>query len=188
MRRLHRLAYVLVLATAVPAVFALPSVAAESARIGLVVDPATDGRLRVTAAVTDTAGKPLAGAAVMFRAKTAFGWLVLGEATTDRAGKAEVTISPAKYGEVSAETGDESPVSAAILIRDGTSPPPDRRPGRDELRDLSPQPGFISPYPVPQMAILALILGGIWIVYGYIITLLARIRRADRPDAAFRPR
>lgn len=47
------------------------------------------------------------------------------------------------------------------------------------LRDLSPQPGFISPYPVPlQVVLLAVILGGIWTTYGYIVWLLSRIRGA----------
>ncbi|MDR7519901.1 MAG: hypothetical protein QN123_10085 [Armatimonadota bacterium] len=53
------------------------------------------------------------------------------------------------------------------------------RPGRYVLRDLSPQPGFISPYPVPlQVVLLAVILGGIWTTYGYIVWLLSRIRGA----------
>lgn len=189
MRRLRRLACVLVLAIMASAVVALASAAAEPARVALVLVSAPDGVLRVAATVSDGAGKPLAGATVTFRAKTTFGWLTLGEATTDHAGKAAVVVPSAQYSEVSAETGDESPASAAILVRRDASPRPDRRPGRDALHDLSPQPGFISPYPVPQMAIPALILGGIWTTYGYIIMLLARIRRAGgRPEAAFRPR
>ena len=58
--------------------------------------------------------------------------------------------------------------------------PPRIRPGRDALSRLSPQPGFISPYLVPlQVALLGLILGGIWTTYGYVVWLLLRIRQSE---------
>ncbi len=56
---------------------------------------------------------------------------------------------------------------------------PATRPGRDVLRSLTPQPEFISQYPVPQLLTLGMILGGIWTTYTYLVLLLARIRRAQ---------
>src|SRR3972149_5593612 len=82
-----------------------------------------------------------------------------------------------RAGDIPAEAGEDARGSPSIRIGKGTIREPAARPGRDALRDLSPQPGFISPYPVPtQVGLLAVILGGVWATYGYVVWLLSRIR------------
>jgi hypothetical protein len=84
-----------------------------------------------------------------------------------------------RFEEIVAEAGDAETVQAAVRLVQGQSVPPIVRPGYDVLVRLSPQPGFISPYPVPpQVFLLTVILGGIWATYGYVVSLLAQIRRA----------
>ncbi len=42
---------------------------------------------------------------------------------------------------------------------------------------MSPQPGLISPYPIPgQVALILLALGGVWGAYVYVVRLLIGIR------------
>lgn len=86
--------------------------------------------------------------------------------------------APIRGGEISAETGEEETIRATILAREVPAFVPQIRPGHERLRSLSPQPGFISPYPVPlQLTLFGLVLGGIWTTYGYVVWLLLRIRR-----------
>lgn len=80
---------------------------------------------------------------------------------------------------VAAEAVEGKEVRAALQLGERVAVGASVRPGRNLLRRLSPQPGFISPYPVPlQVALLGLILGGIWTTYGYVVWLLLQIRRA----------
>lgn len=153
--------------------------AAEPARLVLKVETAADGTVRVLATVTDKSGAPVAEAPVTFRARTAFGWLTLVETTTGPDGRARTILSaPIRGGEISAETGEEELIRATILAGEVPAFVPQIRPGHERLRSLSPQPGFISPYPVPlQLALFGLVLGGIWTTYGYVVWLLLRIRR-----------
>jgi CHASE1-domain containing sensor protein len=131
--------------------------------------------------VADAKGAPVVGAPVVIKVRVAFGWLSIARASTDQAGRARVDLpATLRSGEVSAEAGDDGQARAAVRFGEETL----RRqlvvrPGRDALSALSPQPGFISPYPVPlQVALLGLILGGIWTTYGYVVWLLSRIRGA----------
>jgi len=155
-----------------------PAEAGEPARLLLQAETAADGTIRATAVVTDQQGAPVADAAVTFKVRTTFGWLTVAEVTTDRRGRAEATLSTAAAGELSAETGDETVVRATMLIAERRSAALRLRPGREVLNGLSPQPGFISPYLVPlQIAIVGLILAGVWSTYGYVVWLLHRIRQ-----------
>jgi len=151
---------------------------AEAARITLEVDKATDGREWLVAVVVDGDGAHVPDTPLVFRSRTAFGWLTLGEASTDADGKVRILIpSDPRPREVSVQAVLQSAVTATIRVGPEI-PEPRVRPGRDVLSRLSPQPGVISPYPVPlQLGLLALILGGIWTTYGYVVWLLLGIRR-----------
>ena len=159
---------------------ASPAEGAEPARVLLAAQTASDGTVRVTATVVDGRGTPVTETPISFKARTTFGWLTLVETSTDVAGRAEMTLPPAlRPEEVTAEAGGEGTVRATILIGRHATSEPRIRPGRALLSRSSPQPGFISPYPVPmQVALFAVVLGGVWSIYAYVAWLLLQIRRA----------
>lgn len=153
--------------------------AGEPARISLSREPDPSGAVRLLARVTDSAGGAVEGTAVTVLGRTAFGWLMLGEAETDARGTAAFTLPPGQaIAEVTAQAGEDQNIRAVLALIPGERGIPAKRPGRDVLRTLSPQPGFISPYPPPQLLILGVILGGIWLTYGFLVLHLVRIRRA----------
>jgi len=152
---------------------------AEPARVLLRAQAASDGTVRVTAIVVDARGAPVAEVPLIFKARTTFGWLTLLETSTGKDGTARTTLAAGTTpGEIAVEAGEDGTVRAAILVGERKAAPLRIRPGRDVLRGLSPQPGFISPYPVPlQVTLFGIILGGIWTTYGYVVWLLGRIRQ-----------
>lgn len=161
--------------------------AAEPASLSLVLQVRSDGSVLMTGKVTDGKRLPVSEATVTFQAKTAFGWLVVGEVTTNRAGEAALILPRVPgSGEISAETeAGAQTLRAATLIERSPASAPRTRPGYDTLRALSPQPGFISPYPTPlEVIFLAIVLGGIWITYGYLVSMLGKIRRAPGESPA----
>lgn len=164
-------------------------VAGPPAKIDLTRQNGADGLTQITAVVTDADGEPVEGASVTFRMKTAFGWLTVADVESRSDGTAVVVLPPASlYAEIRADAGEGS---VGVLATSAARPEPAVRPGRRILRTLSPQPGFISPYPPPQILFVALILGGIWTTYAYLVAVLMRIRRAGeneagRPTAAAR--
>lgn len=158
---------------------ATAALAGDPANVGITRETMSDGGTRLIATVTDDTGSPVKSAPGTFYGKTVFGWLVLGEAVTNETGRAEITLSAlSPYPEVAAEVAGDSELRAAILLERMRPWEPAVRPGPDALRSLSPQPGFISPYPVPQLLILGVILGGIWTTYAYLVSLLSKIPRA----------
>ncbi|MDQ7819666.1 MAG: hypothetical protein QN173_07910 [Armatimonadota bacterium] len=160
-------------AAAVVGILLLSSGAAAGVALSLESGPG--GRPQVAAVVTDDSGEPVEGATVAFRARTAFGWLPLGEVTTDASGRAVLALPSGRpYPEIEAEVS-EPPQRAALTLAERPAWRPAVRPGRQVLQALSPQPGLISPYPVPPLALLGALLGGIWATYGYIVFLLTRI-------------
>lgn len=154
---------------------AVLSSAAAGTPLSLRVESGAAGTA-VVAVLTDESGAPQEGVSVEFRARTAFGWLPLGEATTDASGRAALVLPAGRtYPEVEVQIADPPLRAVVSLVRR----PPERpavRPGRGVLETLSPQPGLISPYPVPPLTLLAVLVGAIWATYGYILVLLARIR------------
>lgn len=154
--------------------------AGDPARLSLHSEPNADGSVRITAHVTDAAGAAVSGAPVTFTVRTAFGWLTVAEVEADAAGDAAVVLpSRPRYPEVAAQAAAAPEARAGLRLADRQAPAPIRRPGSGLLRGLAPQPGFLSPYPVPlQVVFLTIILGGIWTTYGYLVSLLIRIRRA----------
>ena len=155
------------------------AVEAQPARVRLARETMSNGEVRVSAVVTDGAGSPVEDAPVTFRIRTAFGWLELSEAETDGDGMASVMLPSAfHYSEVAVEAQAANEVLVALLKGSVAQRDPAVRPGLGVLRSVSPQPGFISPYPVTlQVLFLGAILGGIWITYAYLVSLLLGIRR-----------
>ncbi|MDR7568711.1 MAG: Ig-like domain-containing protein [Armatimonadota bacterium] len=161
--------------------FVLPTWAGEPARVTLKLAAGPDGAQWITALVTDAEGAPVPEASVVFKLRTAFGWLTLAEQPTDASGQARIRLPAGTWAtEVLAESGDVEGVGAILTVGARSPGPPRIRPGPDVLRALSPQPGFISPRPVPELvALLGLVLGGIWATYGYVAWLLRRIHRSE---------
>jgi hypothetical protein len=176
MRQLRRIVVLLI------AVLALtgPAAAAAPARVVLAVEPLLGGGTHVTVTVTDARGTPMERVPVTLRAKTTFGWLTVAEGKTDERGQMHLALpASSRFAEIAAEAGDAETVQAAVRLEQGHAVAPAVRPGYGPLARLSPQPGFISPYPVPvQVLLLGLILGGVWATYGYVVSLLVQIRRA----------
>lgn len=159
-----------------------PAQGAEPARVVLQTRMMPDGTIRLTATIVDGRGAPVAESPAIFKVRTTFGWLTLAETVSGKDGTAEATLPARTAGEIAVEVGEEGTVRATVLIGAPISSPLRIRPGRDVLRGLSPQPGFISPYPVPlQVATFGMILAGIWITYGYVVWLMGRIRRERQP-------
>lgn len=173
----------IVLALAAPVSAAAPKASqpsAEPALITLQVQATPDGTIRIVATVLDARKAPVPGTPVAFKARTTFGWLDLAEVPTDAKGSAQVTTSSTfRPVEIAAEAGEGDAVVRSAKWLGGSRPVEMTvRPGRDALSRLSPQPGFISPYPVPiQVIFLVIILGGIWTTFGYLVSLLLKIRR-----------
>ncbi len=160
---------------------AVPALAAGPASsVKLAVETLPTGAVRVTATVTDAREAPMPDVSVVVRAKTTFGWLKVAEGATDPRGQIRAELpAPSRFEEITVEAGDANTVQAAVRLEQGQPAAPAMRPGYDRLARLSPQPGFISPYPVPlQVLLLGVILGGIWATYGYIVSQLVQIRRA----------
>ncbi len=159
---------------------ATPALAAGPASMTLAVQALPAGTVRVTATVTDARGAPVPDVSVIMRAKTTFGWLKVIEQATDPQGQISAELpASSRFEEIVAEAGDADTIQAAVHFERGRPALPAVRPGYDRLAGLSPQPGFISPYPVPlQVLLLGVILGGIWATYGYLVALLVQIRRA----------
>ncbi len=162
--------------------------AAMPTRVLLHSQTRADGTVQVMATVLDAEGKPAGGVRVVFKARTAFGWLTVHEATTDREGRARAGLPLGRLPrEVAVEAGDEGETRAALLLREREPVPASTRPGREVLREISPQPGLISPYPVPlQVTLLGLVLGGIWSTYGYVLWLLLHMARDGQASVGSR--
>ncbi len=156
-----------------------PAAAAAPARVTLAVEALLGGGAHVTATVTDARGSPMGDVAVTLRAKTTFGWLRVAAGTTDRRGQMHAVLpASSRFAEIVAEAGEAETLQAAVRLEQGPMSAPGVRPGRAALAPLSPQPGFISPYPVPVLVLLlSVILGGIWVTYGRVVFLLVQIRR-----------
>jgi hypothetical protein len=158
------------------------AVAAEPAKVTLIITGEQSGRVAVTALLVDGRGAPAVGMPVVFKARTAFGWLTLAETTSDGRGRAVVLLRSTLPTEVAVEAGEEDVVRTSLILRQSSPREAPVRPGREALRQISPQPGLISPYPVPlQAALLALVLGGVWTTYGYVFWLLRGIRGSGAP-------
>ncbi len=174
---LHSFPALLVGLSVLLGLLAAPAWGGKPAKVLLQVTRGPGSGFRAEARVLDAAGEPVPGTSVGFKVRTTFGWLSLGTFKTDGQGVAwaELPGTAPPWG-VRVEAGDE-PQVATELQAGGRPPGPRVRPGREVLRALSPQPGVISPYLLPeQVAVLGILLGGIWATYGYVGWRLWRMR------------
>jgi len=169
----------LIMSLIVAVALTAPAAAATPARVALAVEPLLGGGTHVTVTVTDARGTPMERVAVTLRAKTTFGWLNVAVGKTDERGQMHLALpASSRFAEIGAEAGDAETVQTAVRLEQVPPAAPTVRPGYATLARVSPQPGFISPYPVPvQVLLLGLILGSIWATYGYVVSLLVQIRR-----------
>lgn len=167
-----------ILAAAVVLLLSGAAAAEDPFRIMLATRSAPDGRTILTATVLDAQGAPAPDVTIVFKAQTLFGWLHFMDGATDAAGRAAAELPPAlRAHTVVVEAGDDSPVRAVLRgapVESGAAPRV--RPGREVLREISPQPGLISPYPIPlQVGLLAFLLGGVWAGYAYVVSALVKL-------------
>ncbi|MCL5047159.1 MAG: hypothetical protein M1598_10370 [Actinobacteria bacterium] len=140
-----------------------------------------DQTVTATATLTDTGGKPIPGMMVTLVRRTAFGQLDLGSLKTDKNGtvKAEVPAAPGQEISVTTRfTGNKMWKSAEAAGQVSIPPKPaDIRPG-----------GLTTPYPNPWfVALLGIVVGGIWSTYAWVFYTLGRIRRASLVVPAAHP-
>lgn len=146
---------------------------ATGAPVSLALDltPRDDGSILARATLTDENHIPLEGKPVVFSLRTSVGGdLVLGIPTTIENGSVIVKIPPgAGTIKVTAEFegGEGLAYAAASSEIAALGQPVDYRP-----RPLS------SPTPPPTLALLfLLVLGGVWVTYGYVASQVMRFRR-----------
>lgn len=66
----------------------------------------------------------------------------------------------------------------AILVMVAAGAALASRPGPDQLRAVATRPEFVSPYPPLRLAAgLGLVLGAVWLTYGYVLYQVWRIAR-----------
>ena len=140
-----------------------------------------DQTVTATATLTDTGGKPIPGMMVTLVRRTAFGQLDLGSLKTDKNGtvKADVPAAPGQEISVTTRfTGNKMWKSAEAAGQVSVPPKPtDIRPG-----------GLTTPYPNPWfVALLGIVVGGVWSTYAWVFYTLGRIRRASLVVPAAHP-
>lgn len=136
--------------------------------------------IQVVATVTDLQGRSLPNTEVTFFRRTAFGWLQEARLTTGADGTARLILGP-RGGRLDvravATLGDQE-VSKTVRLELGEAGSPRERPGEATLATLSPQPGFISPYPPVRLLLtLGPILAGVWLTYAVVVYQLYRVAR-----------
>jgi len=150
--------------------------ASRSASLSLDLAPSAGGVVIARARAQDQEGRPIAGAQIEFRARTALGGVLpLAAATTDAQGQAEARLQLGEGRQVTLEavfTDQKSlgpaAASAALEI-----------PGVPQVEPLGN--GLTSPTPpIELVALLGVLVGGVWATYGYVLYQLYRIRRGVR--------
>ena len=141
--------------------------------LALDLSPRDDGSVLARATLQDARGSPIADVPVIFILRTSLGGdLVLGTPTTIKNGSAVIKI-PA--------TGIESlKVTAAFEGGNGLAYAEASReitvPG---VKMMHPLAALSEPTAPPALALaLLVVLGGVWLTYGYVVYQIARIRRS----------
>lgn len=144
-----------------------------STTLALSVVPSGERTGTIEARLTGAAGEGLSGKAVNFSRATSFGTLDLGEVTTDSAGVArlDIPLAPGQEIKVSARFAGTAELAGAESTAAFSVPPApvvDRR-------------GLTTRYPNPWfVALLALVVGGVWFTYGFVFWTVGRIPHAGR--------
>lgn len=153
---------------------------AGGATLSLVARRTPDG-IEATAVLADPQGRAVSGVTVAFLRRTTFGWLEVARLDTGAGGtaRAVMALPPGLVPEIKAvaEVGDQTVEQLARLDLAAAREAP-IRPGETTLEALSPQPGFISPYPpVRLLATLMPVLLGVWVTYAVVVYQLTAIAR-----------
>lgn len=125
-----------------------------------------------TALLADLTGKPAAGEEISFARRTAFGWADLGRVRTGRDGTATVPFFAYDGQEITVTAkfaGD--PKWKAAEAQSSLSLP--------EVPKPLPTGNLFSMYPNPKFVLgLVILVGGVWVTYGWVFFKLTRLRRA----------
>lgn len=137
--------------------------------IGLALNPREDGTMVARATVHDEHAQPVANVPVVFYLQTALGGrLEIASAQTDAQGVAVIEYRAGAGRNVTLEASVGNPSQAVTASANATIP------GGEEW---TPEP-LISPSPpIPLIAMLATLLGGIWLTYAFIGVQLTGILR-----------
>jgi len=168
------------LAAALPASAPSSAPAAASAVVAPVIEltrSVEDGKPVLTAKVTQD-GKPAAGVTVMFSVKRTFGAIALGQDVTLDDGTAAVPFPDSLPGET-----DGTLKIRALLIapeayesREITLALPAIREAPARTRTF-PRELWSPRAPVSLLATLLVLLGGVWLTYGYVILQIKKIKQ-----------
>lgn len=153
---------------------------AGGATLSLSAEPVPDG-IEATATVTDPQGRAVSGAEIVFLRRTTFGWLEVARMTTGADGtvRAVLGLPRGAVHEIKAiAEGEDYTVQRVLRLDPSVEGGPRIRPGEVALEALSPQPGFISPYPPARLLVTLLpVLLGVWITYTVVAYQLYGIAR-----------
>lgn len=156
-----------------PSPVVLPEPAIESQlAVGLDVTETSAGRVVARATVRNPSGQPVANVPVSFHLRTALGGLLeIGSARTDAQGSALIEYVASEGRNITlqahaAPSGVQPVVTSATVVI----------PGGEQAWTPAP---MISPSPpVPLIATLAVVLGGVWLTYAFVARHLLGILRS----------
>lgn len=145
--------------------------AADPTSIQAISSSAIVAGIQTTLAVSlqDTAtAAPVGGAVLSFAEQTTFGWLALGNATTNAQGEAGVNYAPVSAGSytIAVSYGGNAtyaPTNATLTVA--------------VIGAASPPPPFFTPDRIIVLVIVAVV-GGVWLTYGFVALLVLGIRNA----------
>ncbi len=128
----------------------------------------------LVASIRDTAtSQPVGGANLSFTEKTTFGWLLLGNVTTNALGEGGVRFAPVANGTYSI---------VVSYAGDGSYAPSNTTLSLTVLAAYTPPPPAV---PADRLIVLVIVavIGGVWATYGFIGYLILGIRGAgSRPE------
>lgn len=146
----------------------------------LTVQSAGEGRFAVRVVLRDSRGQPVVGVPVRLFQETTFGRLSIGSIQTDSTGTA-----------LTAFMAERASTLTVIAIFDGGEGlGPAKATQTLALAPIEPSPpfaGLTAPSPPPLFAlVLGMVVGSVWVTYGYVAYLLGRIRRESKLPAVRR--
>ncbi len=150
--------------------------AADSTAIEFVTPSSLVAGIPTTLVVTlrDTAtSAPVAGGELSFQQETTFGWLPLGNVTTNGQGEAGVTWEPVANGTYTV---------TVAYAGNATYTPANRTLSLSVVGASSPPPPLLTPDRLIAL-IVAAVVGGVWATYGFVAFQVVGIRTAgSRPE------
>lgn len=168
-----------------------PTAAPIKTTLTIVQSPGAAGGTVLTAILVQDNGVPVNGAVLAFSRSTTFGVIDLGTVKTDAKGSASlslVTLPPNARQVIAAFKGDDKLLASETKI--ALEPPAASLSGNPDPRNISlsveepllaPEGSLITPNPpLLPTAILALVVGGVWATYGYVLYQVFNIWKTGR--------